>query len=107
MRDYGAKHANIAQENINAGEENEVEGLLEQWLREGRLNEAEAVMTSADMFGAGVDTVSFNQWEVARGGIPFLTVDMTGWGTHVLPLSFKTGDNTIKLEVTWCPRISS
>ena len=42
---------------IKAGEERPVQGLLEQWLREGKMNENEAVMTSTSMFTAGVDSV--------------------------------------------------
>ena len=42
----------------NGEEENEVQGLLEQWLREGKMSVEEALMLSADMFFAGVDTVS-------------------------------------------------
>ena len=45
---------------MEAGEENEIQGLLEQWLRAGKLSQAEALMTSIDMFFAGVDTVSYN-----------------------------------------------
>ena len=43
---------------VKAGEETSVKGLLEQWLREGKMTEAEAIMASGDMFAAGVDTVS-------------------------------------------------
>ena len=43
---------------IESGEEGEeVQGLLEQWLREGKMTEEEALMNAADMFFAGVDTV--------------------------------------------------
>ena len=41
----------------NEQEGSEVQGLLEQWLREGKMTEEEALMLSADMFFAGVDTV--------------------------------------------------
>ena len=51
-------HANEALQRIEAGKENEVQGLLEQWLRAGKISQAEALMTSVDMFFAGVDTVS-------------------------------------------------
>ena len=52
------KHAEKVRQKIEAGEEeSEVQGLLEQWLREGKMNEEEALMLSADMFFAGVDTV--------------------------------------------------
>ena len=39
------------------GEESEVPGLLEQWLREGKLSEEEAITESIGSFMAGVDTV--------------------------------------------------
>ena len=51
-------HANETLARIESGEENEVQGLLEQWLRAGKISQAEALMTSVDMFFAGVDTVS-------------------------------------------------
>ena len=44
---------------VEAGEEKPIQGLLEQWLREGRMSETEAVMSSTSMFAAGVDTMSF------------------------------------------------
>ena len=43
---------------VKAGEERTVQGLLEQWLGEGKMDEHEAVMTSTSMFTAGVDSVS-------------------------------------------------
>lgn len=52
------KHAEEARQRIEAGEESKVQGLLEQWLREGKLTQAEALLTASDMLGAGVDTVS-------------------------------------------------
>ena len=58
MKEFGLIHAKEALRRIEAGEENEVQGLLEQWLRAGKMSQAEALMTSTDMFGAGVDTVS-------------------------------------------------
>ena len=57
---YGMKHAKEVQKMVEAGEESPVQGLLEQWLREGKMDEQEAVMTSTSMFTAGVDTVSIN-----------------------------------------------
>ena len=59
------KHTGAVREKVKVGEESEVQGLLEQWLREDKMTEAEALMTSADMFGAGVDTVSINQPDIA------------------------------------------
>lgn len=59
LEEYGLKHAEKVRQEIEAGkEESKVQGLLEQWLREGKMTEAEALMTSTDMFAAGVDTVS-------------------------------------------------
>ena len=52
------KQAEKVHRKIESGEEGEVQGLLEQWLREGKMTEEEALMNSADMFFAGVDTVS-------------------------------------------------
>jgi hypothetical protein len=43
---------------LKAGEESECPGLMEQWLKEGKISEEEAMTTAADMFIAGVDTVS-------------------------------------------------
>ncbi len=43
---------------MSSGEESETPGLLEQWLREGKLSEEEAIASSIAMFIAGVDTVS-------------------------------------------------
>lgn len=51
------KHAERVMQQIKAGEENEVQGLLEQWLREGRMTETEALLSATDMFTAGVDSV--------------------------------------------------
>jgi hypothetical protein len=55
---YGMKYAKEVQTMIKAGEESPIQGLLEQWLREGKMDEHEAVMTSTSMFTAGVDSVS-------------------------------------------------
>lgn len=52
------KHAKRVHEKIQSGEESEVQGLLEQWLRDGRLTEMEALLSATDMFTAGVDSVS-------------------------------------------------
>lgn len=60
MKDYSLKHARMVEEMFKAGVENEVQGLLERWLRGGKMTDAEAMMASIDMFGAGVDTVSIN-----------------------------------------------
>ena len=55
---YGMKCVNEVQKMVKAKERRPVQGLLEQWLREGKMDENEAVMTSTSMFTAGVDTVS-------------------------------------------------
>ena len=52
------KHAERVRQKIKSGEETEVQGLLEQWLREGRMTELEALLAATDMFTAGVDSVS-------------------------------------------------
>ena len=58
-KEYGLKHAERVRRKIESGEEGEeVQGLLEQWLRERKMTEEEALMNAADMFFAGVDTVS-------------------------------------------------
>ena len=51
------KEADRLYSRLNAGEESEVPGLLEQWLREGKMSEEEALNESVGMFLAGVDTV--------------------------------------------------
>ena len=51
------KEAGRLYSRLNAGEESEVPGLLEQWLREGKMSEEEALNESVGMFLAGVDTV--------------------------------------------------
>ena len=57
-KEYGLKHAERVRRKIESGEEGEeVQGLLEQWLREGKMTEEEALMNASDMFVAGVDTV--------------------------------------------------
>ena len=52
------EHAERVWKKIKAGEESEVQGLLEQWLREGKMTETEALLSATDMFTAGVDSVS-------------------------------------------------
>ncbi len=42
---------------LEAGEESETPGLLEQWLREGKISEEQAISEAISTFGAGVDTV--------------------------------------------------
>ncbi len=42
---------------MSSGEESETPGLLEQWLREGKLSEEDAIASAIAMFIAGVDTV--------------------------------------------------
>lgn len=51
------KHAKRVHQKIQSGEESEIQGLLEQWLRDGRLSELEALLSATDMFTAGVDSV--------------------------------------------------
>ena len=55
------KHAERVHQKIESKEEgNEVKGLLEQWLREGKMTEREALSLATDLFTAGVDTVCCN-----------------------------------------------
>ena len=42
---------------LEAGEESETPGLLEQWLKEGKISEEQALSEAITVFGAGVDTV--------------------------------------------------
>ncbi len=56
--DHGSKYANKLQEKLEKGESSEVQGLLEQWLREKKLSTEEAVAMSSSMFSAGVHTVN-------------------------------------------------
>ena len=56
-RVFSMKHAERVWEKIKAGEESEVQGLLEQWLREGKMTESEAISLASDLFSAGVDSV--------------------------------------------------
>ena len=51
------KHAERVRQKIKYGDESEVQGLLEQWLREGKVDETEALLSATDMFTAGVDSV--------------------------------------------------
>ena len=43
---------------LEAGEESEAPGMLELWLREGKLTEEEIILEAGQIFVAGVDTVS-------------------------------------------------
>ena len=43
---------------LESGEESEAPGMLEQWLREGKVSEEQAINESVGMFIAGVDTVN-------------------------------------------------
>ena len=61
VTDFGLKYANDVLRTIESGEEKPVQSLLEQWLREGKMSDKEAMMSSTSMFAAGVDTVSFYQ----------------------------------------------
>ena len=57
VKSYGMEHAERVWKKIEAGEESEVQGLLEQWLRGGKMTESEALSLATDLFTAGVDTV--------------------------------------------------
>ena len=57
------KYANEVVKMIETGEERPVQGLLEQWLRQGKMTKREAIMSSTSMFSAGVDLVSFKWYK--------------------------------------------
>ncbi len=42
---------------LEAGIESKTPGMLEQWLREEKLTEEEAILEAGGIFGAGVDSV--------------------------------------------------
>lgn len=42
---------------LEAGEEGETPGLLEQWLREGKIDQEQVITEAMGIFSAGVDTV--------------------------------------------------
>ena len=54
---HGHKHANRLQEKLERGESSEVQGMLEQWLREKKITTEEAVAMSSGMITSGVHTV--------------------------------------------------
>ena len=58
MNKYIKKEAEKVYSQIESGKESEMQGLLEQWLREGKMTEEEAICESMSMFTAGVDTVN-------------------------------------------------
>ena len=43
---------------VDSGRESDTPGMLEQWLREGKLNKETAINEAQSLFPAGVDTVS-------------------------------------------------
>jgi cytochrome P450 len=58
MREISREELDKLYSKLEAGEESESPGLMEQWLKEGKISEEEAMATAATMFVAGVDTVS-------------------------------------------------
>ena len=56
MYSYGMKHVQDVQ--AKGEKVDGAVGLLEQWLREGKISKDHAIAMSIDMFGAGADTVS-------------------------------------------------
>ena len=52
------KYANEVSRSIEFGEKEAIQGMLQQWLMEGKMTEKEALMAATSMFAAGVDTVS-------------------------------------------------
>ena len=63
------KQAERVRQKIKTGEQSEVQGLLEQWLREGRVTETEALLSATDMFTAGVDSVNNIIVALRRGNV--------------------------------------
>ncbi|XP_064401043.1 probable cytochrome P450 49a1 isoform X2 [Halichondria panicea] len=57
--DHSSKYANRLQEKLERGESSEVQGMLEQWLREKKMSTKEAVAMSATMFTAGIHTTAY------------------------------------------------
>ena len=55
---HGGKYANRLQEKLERGESSEVQGMLEQWLREKKITTEKAVVMSSTMLTAGVHTVT-------------------------------------------------
>ncbi len=55
---HSSKYANRLQEKLERGESSELQGMLEQWLREKKLTTEVAIALSASMFTAGVHTVT-------------------------------------------------
>ena len=67
-------------EQVAAGKTNEVPGLLEQWLREGKMSEKDAIYEAAGLFSTAIDSVSFEPFciitkivYIVAQGIKFLT----------------------------------
>ncbi|XP_064401036.1 probable cytochrome P450 49a1 isoform X5 [Halichondria panicea] len=63
---HGHKHANRLQEKLERGESSEVQGMLEQWLREKKITTEEAVAMSSGMITSGVHTTVFLLFELAK-----------------------------------------
>ena len=58
---------------LEAGEESETPGLLEQWLREGKLSVDDAIVEASGMFMAGVDTVLVQKCKCSH--VMHITID--------------------------------
>ncbi|XP_064400964.1 probable cytochrome P450 49a1 isoform X2 [Halichondria panicea] len=56
---HSSKYANRLQEKLERGESSELQGMLEQWLREKKLTTEVAIALSASMFTAGVHTTAY------------------------------------------------
>ncbi|XP_064401044.1 1,25-dihydroxyvitamin D(3) 24-hydroxylase, mitochondrial-like [Halichondria panicea] len=67
---HGSKYATDLREELERGESSEVQGMLEQWLREKKMSTEEAVALSASMLIAGIHTTAnqstFLLFELAR-----------------------------------------
>lgn len=75
------KHAKRVHQKIQSGEESGVQGLLEQWLRDGKLTEMEALLSATDMFTAGVDSVR-NYSVTVVYGLVFQHATLKSWAQN-------------------------
>ena len=62
---------------LESGEESEAPGLLEQWLREGKVTEEEAIIEAITMFTAGIDTVNIFHYTVIFEGSKFSFISVS------------------------------
>ncbi len=69
MQNVSRKELEKLKKRSEKGQESETPGLLEQWLKEGKISEEEAIAEAINSFAAGVDTVhtSINCWRIYHG----------------------------------------